>query len=152
MAQAFCQQVSFAANKMDHHPEWRLSNNGKTVDVRLTSHFAGNKVTRLDFELAEAMNEAYSVTVSTFEMFPRITNSQWTTLKIVAGSLAFGLFWYRIVTEPQYELKKYTIPAQQKLAEFKVTTGRTMLQSNADEIAKRNLDSYTLRHITQRNI
>ncbi len=35
---------------------------GKTVEVRLTSHFAGNKVTRLDFQLAEAMNEAYSIT------------------------------------------------------------------------------------------
>jgi pterin-4a-carbinolamine dehydratase len=45
------------SNKLDHHPEWKLSNNGLTVDVRLTSHFAGNKVTRLDFELAEAMNE-----------------------------------------------------------------------------------------------
>ena len=115
MAQAFCQHVSLKANKMDHHPEWRLSNSGKTVDVRLTSHFAGNKVTRLDFELAEAMNEAYTLTLTTYEMFPRISSSQWTTLKIIAGSLAFGLFWFRIVTEPQYELKKYIIPEEQKL-------------------------------------
>jgi len=59
---------------LDHHPEWKLSNNGMTVDVRLTSHFAGNKVTRLDFELAEAMNEAYSITLSTFSMFPWLSN------------------------------------------------------------------------------
>ena len=57
---------------MDHHPEWRLSNGGRTVDVKLTSHFANNTVTRLDFQLAEAMNEAYTLTNSTFVMFPLI--------------------------------------------------------------------------------
>ena len=63
------------SNKLDHHPEWSLSNKGLTVDVRLTSHFAGNKVTRLDFELAEAMNEAYGITLSTYSMFPFFTNA-----------------------------------------------------------------------------
>jgi 4a-hydroxytetrahydrobiopterin dehydratase len=54
--QAFCTAVSMEANKKDHHPEWKVTNGGNTVEVTLTSHFAGNKVTRLDFELAEEMN------------------------------------------------------------------------------------------------
>ena len=61
-AQAFCQEVAKVSNTIDHHPEWSLGDKGLTVNVRLTSHFAGNKVTRLDFQLAEAMNEAYSMT------------------------------------------------------------------------------------------
>ena len=100
-AQAFCQNVAEAAHKMDHHPEWKLSNNGCTVDVRLTSHFAGNKVTRLDFELAEAMNEAYTVTNSTFKMFSYFTDAEWLSIKIGAGMVAFGAFWWRWATRPQ---------------------------------------------------
>ena len=97
-AQAFCQQVGEAANKIDHHPEWRLTNNGCTVEVRLTSHFAGNKVTRLDFELAEAMNEAYTITKSSYRMFPWTSSAQWTSLKIAAGAIAIGLFTFRLAT------------------------------------------------------
>lgn len=94
-AQAFVQNVGEYANKLDHHPEWQLSNGGRTVDVKLTSHFANNTVTRLDFQLAEAMNEAYTLTNSTFVMFPLIQSSQWLSIKILAFSIAFGLFWYR---------------------------------------------------------
>ena len=58
---------------MDHHPEWNITNGGKTVNVRLTSHFNNNKVTKLDFELAEIMNEQEGVTLSTFSMNPKIS-------------------------------------------------------------------------------
>ena len=51
-ANTFIQHVSKFCNEKDHHPEWSSSDGGKVVNVRLTSHFAGNKVTRLDFELA----------------------------------------------------------------------------------------------------
>ncbi len=60
---------------MDHHPEWNITNGGKTVNVRLTSHFNNNKVTKLDFELAEIMNEQESVTLSTFSMNPKVSQS-----------------------------------------------------------------------------
>ena len=72
-ASAFCQHTAHFCNKKDHHPEWAVLNNGCTVRVRLTSHFAGNKVTRLDFELAEAMNESHKYTMSSFKMFPRFS-------------------------------------------------------------------------------
>jgi pterin-4a-carbinolamine dehydratase len=37
----------------DHHPQWETADNGKSLVVTLTSHFANNKVTLFDFELAE---------------------------------------------------------------------------------------------------
>jgi 4a-hydroxytetrahydrobiopterin dehydratase len=49
----FMSRVALVAEKNDHHPEWR--NVYKTVEVVLSTHDAGG-VTRLDVELARAMN------------------------------------------------------------------------------------------------
>jgi 4a-hydroxytetrahydrobiopterin dehydratase len=49
----FMSRVALAAEKSDHHPEWR--NVYKTVEVVLATHDAGG-VTSLDIELAKAMN------------------------------------------------------------------------------------------------
>ena len=50
---AFMTRVALAAEKLDHHPEWK--NVYKTVEVRLTTHDAGG-VTKLDMDLARAMD------------------------------------------------------------------------------------------------
>jgi 4a-hydroxytetrahydrobiopterin dehydratase len=49
----FMSRVALAAEKRDHHPEWR--NVYKTVEVVLATHDAGG-VTALDIELARTMN------------------------------------------------------------------------------------------------
>src|SRR4051795_11483614 len=49
----FMARAALVAEKSDHHPEWR--NVYKTVEVVLATHDAGG-VTRLDVELAKAMN------------------------------------------------------------------------------------------------
>jgi 4a-hydroxytetrahydrobiopterin dehydratase len=49
----FMCRAALAAEKRDHHPEWR--NVYKTVEVVLATHDAGG-VTALDIELAAAMN------------------------------------------------------------------------------------------------
>lgn len=49
----FMCRAALAAEKSDHHPEWR--NVYKTVDVVLSTHDAGG-VTARDVELAKAMN------------------------------------------------------------------------------------------------
>jgi 4a-hydroxytetrahydrobiopterin dehydratase len=49
----FMTRAALAAEKRDHHPEWR--NVYKTVEVVLATHDAGG-VTALDIELATAMN------------------------------------------------------------------------------------------------
>jgi 4a-hydroxytetrahydrobiopterin dehydratase len=46
-------RVALAAEKLDHHPEWR--NVYKTVEVRLSTHDAGG-LTDLDFDLARRMD------------------------------------------------------------------------------------------------
>jgi 4a-hydroxytetrahydrobiopterin dehydratase len=49
----FMSRAALVAEKNDHHPEWK--NVYKTVEVVLATHDAGG-VTRLDVELAKAMN------------------------------------------------------------------------------------------------
>ena len=49
----FMTRAALVAEKKDHHPEWK--NVYKTVEVVLATHDAGG-VTRLDIELARAMN------------------------------------------------------------------------------------------------
>jgi 4a-hydroxytetrahydrobiopterin dehydratase len=49
----FMSRAALVAEKSDHHPEWK--NVYKTVEVVLATHDAGG-VTRLDIELARAMN------------------------------------------------------------------------------------------------
>jgi len=50
---AFMQRVAVIAEQMDHHPDWRNVYN--RVEIRLSTHDAGG-ITKLDFELAEAIN------------------------------------------------------------------------------------------------
>ncbi|MGX7745355.1 4a-hydroxytetrahydrobiopterin dehydratase [Rhodopseudomonas parapalustris] len=49
----FMTRVALAAEKADHHPEWR--NVYRTVEVVLTTHDAGG-LTQRDIELAKAMD------------------------------------------------------------------------------------------------
>lgn len=50
---SFITRIAFEAEKRGHHPE--LANVYARVDIRLTTHDAGNRVTALDVELAEAI-------------------------------------------------------------------------------------------------
>ena len=52
----FMTRVAFAAEKMDHHPDWSNSWNKVTVD--LCTHSAGG-LTRNDFDLAEKIQKIY---------------------------------------------------------------------------------------------
>src|SRR5213594_3530502 len=52
----FMSRAALVAEKSDHHPEWK--NVYKTVEVVLATHDAGG-VTRLDIDLAKAMNAIY---------------------------------------------------------------------------------------------
>jgi len=71
-ANNFIQAVGVYAETKDHHPEWKLSNGGTTVNVRLTSHFANNKVTLFDFELAEQMNKEFKASLKG-SLYPRFS-------------------------------------------------------------------------------
>lgn len=50
---AFLTRVAFEAEGLGHHPE--IHNVYETVDLALTTHDAGNKVTARDVELAAAI-------------------------------------------------------------------------------------------------
>ncbi len=51
---AFMTEVAFAAEKMNHHPDW--SNVWNTVKFKLNTHDTGNTVSELDHKLAKAID------------------------------------------------------------------------------------------------
>ena len=51
-------KMAFAAEKMDHHPEW--FNVYNKVKVKLTTHDA-NGITQLDIDLAKVMNKTFKI-------------------------------------------------------------------------------------------
>lgn len=54
---AFMTEVAFAAESAGHHPEW--SNVYNRVNIRLTTHDAGNTITDKDHSLAAAITKIY---------------------------------------------------------------------------------------------
>ena len=54
-AWGFMSQVAILAEKANHHPEWK--NVYDTVEIWLTTHDEGSKVTEKDRKLASKINE-----------------------------------------------------------------------------------------------
>lgn len=54
---SFMTEVAFACERMDHHPDWQ--NVWNRVDIRLSTHSAGNKVTDKDRNLAAEIDKIY---------------------------------------------------------------------------------------------
>ncbi|MBN8878915.1 MAG: 4a-hydroxytetrahydrobiopterin dehydratase [Chitinophagaceae bacterium] len=55
---AFMTRVALAAEKMDHHPEWKNVYN--TVEVWLSTHDAGDIVTEKDKKLAGKIDKLFN--------------------------------------------------------------------------------------------
>ena len=53
----FMTRVALVAEKRDHHPEW--TNIYNKVEIRLSTHDAGNVVTNKDRELASIIESIY---------------------------------------------------------------------------------------------
>lgn len=54
---SFMTEVAFHAEKQNHHPNW--SNVYNTVEIELSTHDAGDKVTEKDQKLAAKISELY---------------------------------------------------------------------------------------------
>jgi 4a-hydroxytetrahydrobiopterin dehydratase len=55
---AFMTRIAFAAEKMNHHPEW--TNVWNKVSISLSTHDAGDIVTEKDRKLAEAIDKIFA--------------------------------------------------------------------------------------------
>ncbi len=55
----FMTQVALVAEKNDHHPDWNNSYN--VVEITLTTHSAGKKVTEKDHRLAKEIDLIYGI-------------------------------------------------------------------------------------------
>lgn len=51
---SFMMQVAFAAERVNHHPNW--SNVWNRVDISLSTHEAGNQITDKDVELSKIID------------------------------------------------------------------------------------------------
>ncbi len=51
---SFMTRVALAAEKMDHHPDWKNTYN--VVEIWLATHDAGNVVTEKDHQLAKKID------------------------------------------------------------------------------------------------
>jgi 4a-hydroxytetrahydrobiopterin dehydratase len=54
---AFMQKVAQAVEQANHHPKWQ--NEWNKVEIWLSSHDAGNKVTNKDYQLAATIDKIY---------------------------------------------------------------------------------------------
>lgn len=57
-AYSFMTAVAFLAEEHNHHPDWRNVYN--RVEIRLSTHDAGNIITEKDHKLADGISEIYS--------------------------------------------------------------------------------------------
>ncbi len=56
---SFMTRVAMVAEKMDHHPSW--NNNYNKVEINLSTHDAGDKVTAKDHKLAAAIDKVHAL-------------------------------------------------------------------------------------------
>lgn len=92
-AHFFVNEVSKFCTATDHHPEWKM-NASRSISVNLTSHFAGNKVSLKDYELAQKMNEVFKSTKS-FSQYSFITKEFLIELGVL-GALLISVMIYRM--------------------------------------------------------
>ena len=59
MAFSFMTQIALLSEKMNHHPNW--SNSWNKVEIRLSTHDAGNVITQKDKDLAEGITKIYNL-------------------------------------------------------------------------------------------
>jgi 4a-hydroxytetrahydrobiopterin dehydratase len=59
---AFMSRVALLADTMNHHPDWRNLYN--KVEIRLSTHEAGNIITDKDWELARRIDKLMKIPVA----------------------------------------------------------------------------------------
>jgi pterin-4a-carbinolamine dehydratase len=153
-AQSFVQGVSRFCVEKDHHPEWSVSDGGRTVNVTLTSHFAGNKVTLFDFQLAEHMNNQLQVSQKWYWRYPLLEEKSWSSIKIAfvglflfSTALQIGTHWgenYATSRQrghrPQYAQLRPII-----VGPFEISAGTNQSEKGAELVAKANVDDFAFK-------
>jgi len=153
-AQYFVQSVGRICSQQDHHPEWSVIEGGRTVQVKLTSHFAGNKVTLLDFQLAEHMNQQFTVTQKWHREHPFLSGKSWASLKIFLAS--FFLFNFALQLSAHWGVLEPTAAQRGEKPQvahyrpifvmpFGGSAGGIRSEREAELYAKANVDDYAFK-------
>lgn len=152
-AQHFVQRVGRFCNEKDHHPEWQTSNEGKTISARLTSHFAGNKVTLYDFQLAENMNKSYTITLKEYNAYPKISpktiasfNIYMLTFFVGAVLFNYGYYWGENYVPAAQRGNFYeSLPRPIQVKPFVLNATTLEQQKDLDQWVEDNLDDYAFK-------
>ena len=110
----------------------------------MTSHFAGNKITRLDFEVAEAMNNSHYIVDRSFKMFPYYSEKQWSSFTIGFGSLLIGSFIFAYMTSHPYPKRfRHIEPiVVEPLTTFNVDTKDLKNSEDVSKYVEDNVDNF----------
>lgn len=124
------------------------------MNVKLTSHFAGNKVTLFDFQLAENMNKQMQITQKWFSPYPWVTSSQWTTFKIFIVTFVLVNFAFQMVTHWGVLYPSASQRGEKPQAghyrpimvnSFEFNTGGIRGEKQVELYAKANVDDYAFK-------
>ena len=148
-ANFFVQEVGSYCDKNDHHPEWRTEAGGTVVHVKLTSHFAGNTVSLLDYELAEQMNKSYSDTQSKFSMYPMFDQKKLLSLCVGVGSFVLLYSGFQYLTTTSYLTD---VQRGQPLASTGISTDAVKPTINEEEVLKVGVDAYVEQNVMEHGL
>jgi len=137
------QAVSTYCDTKDHHPEWSTANGGTLIKVKLTSHFAGNTVSLLDYELAEHMNKAFNDTQSTFNLYPMFDEKKMLSLCVGVGAFVFLYSAFNYYTGPPCA----TDLQRGKPLQYKGIVTKDKPVILVEEIEKFGLDAYVEKNL-----
>jgi hypothetical protein len=120
----------------------------------LTSHFAGNKVTLFDFQLAEHMNQQFAVTQRWFIQYPIISSKSWASIKIffatfvlVGFAFQLGSFWgnYYPSAAQRGEKPQAAHNNPYLVGNFYFDAGALHSDSSAELYAKSHVDDFSFK-------
>ena len=131
-AHHFVNEVSKFCSTSDHHPEWKKISSNE-IEVYLTSHFAGNKVSLKDYELAEFMNKTEKET-SSHDPFSWFNPEK----KIELALLAIALMLYARGLRSKWA----EVPVSDK------DVKKNKFQLDCDKDVDCQLEQYSLRRVT----
>lgn len=90
-AQTFVNEIGKLAEKLEHHPEWSTSDEGRLVHIRLTTHDLGNRLGLKDFQLAKQIVETSSKMSILHNPYPAVDPKTMASFQVF-GLLCLGSF------------------------------------------------------------
>lgn len=97
-AQVFVNEIGKLAEKLEHHPEWSTSDEGKLVHIRLTTHDLGNRLGLKDFQLAKHIVETSGKMSVLHNPYPVMDQKTMSSIQVFGLTLLGSLLLVKLYT------------------------------------------------------